>query len=1214
MLSPGLGTGMPLLDIAASFLAQQGIFPQPQGNNSVMDMMMLRSRNLDQHYIMKRALASSQMAARMGGINMDSPIYQALYPFAAMPDSPLWKVMAPMIGGNPVKAQMGLYADLNGQTLASLGRIGSTTALETDRLMDQLQGRFYRRADFGSYVNSTAPALRRAFGEAGFEQLSNDWSLSTLRNLEGVGATRVNRDMGRLLERSVSRIDKVRAADDLTDDEKSEEIENIRREATTAAESFLSSITSKEAQQKMGKSFAEALQSESPKEALKEFKQEWKEDVQDAFRIVERGIDFRTGKVPGSIDYRFTRGFNIEDLTGSFGAAASAGLIGRDFGLNIGKYTQTAGGALDAARGLFGRDLSGRDLTDEINKLIGIGSINLGNENDARKVEELLRNVKAMARVAGVSIESMKSIIGEAKVLASQNPNLPVGIGGFTASNIAIKAMGDTTAALSYMDPALARILGGPVGINSSRVNAMTQGLGEPVSQMLGALHYRAVQLGGQNSAAAKAIRDYAQNGDTSSIGLNEFLIKNAQSLHLRPDQALNFAKTNPLLGNLGLEQNPEIGQAGTNAFKTTLLREWDSYMGGTAGMGRELLNVALNPGTYSKSGQEMLADVQKRLPRVLTAAQKETLLKLQARAQQKEQNNEGLMTINEVVALAGMPDIRGTAKMGTLLGFDIEFAKQFNPRAKAAHQRIEESRKNTAKLDAFHAANLAELNAPLFQRLIQAGMDGRLEDGLTDEMRRLLGGSPDAPAYAEAIKNLQDAERLYEALPEGRLDAAGNLIGGASEKQLAEVFGKLFPSVDLSAVRSAEKVMGRDDLAKLARLQKAGETISRDLGSGGITTYGQLEEYLGRQTDSPAAMAAAVEARKYSADKKISRAELAKVAARIQQSTAGADTTAIIGKHLGKGVSQEVLTKGAQSLNAFDPSGNFTGSFSLQNLVEYGMKSIRFQSRSAASRKEGQTIVSQLEELRGEDINSAFKALEKMYKGEYDFSSSGLGRYTERINADVLMGIADAKSPAEAMSLAASALSQAGLGDAPADLVSAANQLRKFDSSHTLKGSKKISKEDIIRAAIASKTSRATELFLAPHEREAGETTWDQMVSSSEVTGKMQAKFSKIRKEILGGHGDFSLLLKKREESPQVRRQIDDILAEGEPESGPGAGASKQLFDRYFSQYEETAKNMRAADGKSASANPLAGLDIKGIISAISSLTSAVNSAAKNP
>jgi hypothetical protein len=79
----------------------------------------------------------------------------------------------------------------------------------------------------------------------------------------------------------------------------------------------------------MGKSFADALQSENTKDALKQFKGEWKSDIQDAFRIAERGVDFKTGKVPGSIDYRFTRGFNIEDITGAFGAAASSGLVGQ---------------------------------------------------------------------------------------------------------------------------------------------------------------------------------------------------------------------------------------------------------------------------------------------------------------------------------------------------------------------------------------------------------------------------------------------------------------------------------------------------------------------------------------------------------------------------------------------------------------------------------------------------------------------------------------------------------------------------------------------------------------------------------------------------------------------------------------------------------------------------------------------------------------------
>ncbi len=1212
MLSPGLGTGMPLLDIAASFIAQQGIFPQPQGNNSVMDMMMLRSRNLDQHYIMKRAMASSQLAARMGGINMDSPFYQALYPFAAMPDSPLWKVMSPLIGGNPVRAQMGLYADLNGQTLASLGRLGSTTALETDRMMDQLQGRFYRRADFGKYVNSTQQPLRAAFGDAGFERLSKDWSMDTIRGLEGVGVTRVNRDVGNLLESSLSRITRVREAKDVSDADKQTEIEKIRAQARTAADSFLSSVSSREAQQKMGKSFADALQSENAKDALKQFKTEWKEDVQDAFRIAERGVDFKTGRVPGAIDYRFTRGFNIEDITGSFGLAASAGMVGRNAGLNIGKYGESALGALDAARGLFGRDLSGRELTDEINKLVGIGNVNLADPGDARKLEEMLRNVKAMARVAGVSIESMKGVIDEAKMVAAQNPNLPLGIGGFTAANIATQAMGDTTAALTYMDPALARALGGAVGINAGRVAGLTQGLAEPTSRILGALHYHALQVGGENSAAAKAIRDYAQNGDTTSLGLNAFIQQIAPSLNMSPYHALNFAQTNPLAANLGLERNPELGRAGVTAMKTTLLREWDAYTGGTAGFGRELMTIAWNPKYLSMSEEEMMQDVQGRLNRPLTASQRTQLRNVRSRALAKSQNNEGLMSMTDILAVGGIQDPRGTARRMEQTGYSIEFTQDFNPRAKAAHRMIMESRKNSAKMEAFHAATLAEVNAPLLQRAFQAMLSGRVPDGGLGAVREILSGAPDVADFNSGLIQLTEAEKLYAGLPESRLDAAGNLISGASEAQIQEVLRKLYPGIDLTKLASAEKLAGRSTLRRVSAIQTAGEEIAKQLQSGDITTYSELEEYLGRQTKVPTAMLEAAAARRVDGSKTIGAKELAEIAARIQNGVSGSDTDTLLRSALGKGMSKQELLAASRTFGVIDPDGQFTSDLTARNVLEYGIKSARYRLRSAESKKEGLLLLNQIEGLGGSDEASAFTALQKMYSGVYDFSSSGLGKYTDKINADVLMAIADSDSRKERSALAQSALAQSGIKGSESELIAVAFKLRELDSEHTLRGSQPISRADLLRAAIASKGAKAQELLYTPYLREIGESTWEHMSMDAETTGVLQGKLSKISTEMLGGKRDFSLLSKQLRSTPETRAQLDAILEEGEKEGS--FGRSKELFDKYLSQYEEAEKAAKSSQDGGQATNPLAALDIKGVINAISSLTSAVNSAAKTP
>ncbi len=1186
-LSPGLGTDSMLLNWVAGMLAQQGIFPQPQGNNSVMDMLMIRNRNIDQHYIMKRALSSSQMASRMGGINMDSPFFQQLYPLLASPDSGLWRMMSPLIGGNPVRAQMGLYADLNGQTLASLGRLGSTTALETDRMMDQLQGRFYRRADFGRYVSSVEAPLRQSLGDAAFEKLNQNWSPATL---ERHGITRVNRSMGDLLESAITRVGQVNGNKELSDADRTTQIEKIRREAQITAESFLSTISNREAQQKMGKSFADALQSDNAKNALKEFKNEWKSDVQDAFKMIDRGSDFKAGRVPGSIDYRFTRGFNIEDITGAFGHAAAAGMIGRTTGLDIGKFSAQGMGVLDAARGLFGRDLTGRGLTEELNKLIGIGSVDLADAGQSGKLESLLRNVKAMARVAGVSVATMQEIIGEAKQLAAQNPNLPVGIGGFSASGIAIQAISDTTASLSYMDQGLARMLGGPVGITNGRVAGLVQALGEPVSRNLGALYYHAVQTGGAGSQTAQDILRYAGTGDTTSIGFNKFLQSISPSLNLLPHEALNFAQSNPLLANMGLELAPELARAGVGAMKTTMLREWDAYSGRTAGFGRELLSVGLNPKYLTMSESEIIADVQSRLDKPLSGKQRERLLAVVAKARQKEQSGDGLVSITDIMSVTAMPDPRGLAKSAVSLGYDMEFARDFNPRARAAHQRMEEARKNSAKMEAHHAAHLAELNAPMLQRIFQSGVNGTLLDGGTAEIRRLFGGGDSVAAYGIGMQALKDAEKLMGTRPD------------------EEVLGKLFPSLNLAELGAAEGVMGRSELRRVGGYFRASERITKTLASGGIVTYGDLEDFLGKQTSTPSVIAELASLKKHPRTQKVSKEELAAISRRLAQGISQSDVSSVLNKYKGRGVSEDVLRRAALGLNTFDPTGNYGGDYSARAVLDYSVSNLRFASRQDEANVRGLQLASEIDLLSGSDEQTNFQALQKMYQGQLDFGPSGLGRYTSKINADVLQQIANA-TPEAAVELARSAISQAGLSEEPAELITAARSLQQFDTEGLLTGSRRITTEDLLKAARASKFRKAREAFITPFYRDAGESAWQQMLADPALSGTMHSKLAKIQSEVLGGRQDFSVYSELSGKSPEIASRVAEILMEGET-----SGGGQKIFDRYLGQYEESRKSIDAGGTATVSSNPLASLDIKGIISAITSLTSAVTSAAKNP
>jgi hypothetical protein len=91
-------------------------------------------------------------------------------------------------------------------------------------------------------------------------------------------------------------------------------------------------------------------------------------------------------------------------------------------------------------------------------------------------------------------------------------------------------------------------------------------------------------------------------------------------------------------------------------------------------------------------------------------------------------------------------------------------------------------------------------------------------------------------------------------------------------------------------------------------------------------------------------------------------------------------------------------LKKAAKLLyGKFDPDGQFTGDINIRNLAQHGIQNLRFQSRTMDARAQGLLSTQQLEALRGSDETKNFQALQKMYAGEYDFSSAGLGKFTDR-------------------------------------------------------------------------------------------------------------------------------------------------------------------------------------------------------------------------
>lgn len=821
-LVPGFSSGNTIVDLIANIIMGQNVFPRPQGNSSIFDMMMLRSRNLDQHHIMKRALASSQLMQRMGGINMESPIYSNLYPLLAMPDSPVWKAMAPLIGGNPVKAQMGLYADLNGQTLGATGRIGSITAAETDRLMDTLQGKFYQQANFGKYVGQVEAPLKRVLGDEAFARISKAWTPETLRSFEADGVTAVNRDVGEILSTAAANIAKVTASSaDQT--KKTESIDTIKIQARQAALTFLTTVSGDEARNKMTTAFAKALDDTDVKVGATKFQESYPAEKQDAVRQIQRGIDIRAGRVPGDIDYSFTRGFNIEDLTGAYGMAARTGLISRKGGPDVAGFVSSSAGVLDAARGLFGNDLSGRELQKELSDLIGTGYVNMGDETQAGKLEDLLRGVKAMARVAGVEIESMKGIIDEAKALAARNPHLSLGLSGLEAMRMSTKVMSEVTAGMTYMDPREIRNLGGPVGMVSRGIAANVQAKAEPISQQLAALYHRAVITGGADSQVAKDILTYVNTGNTTQWGRDEFIGRIAPRLDMSPLQAMTFAQTSPLSSALGLQSEPKIAEAGLKAARTQFLFTNDIFMLAQAGVTNAALDIAYNTEAYEgMSDEAVLAKVQKTLSKPLTDPEKKRILDVRNAAKLKQEESGELLMLPDVQAALGAIDPTGIWADMQERGQQVNIIATYNPNARAAQDRIVKLRDQAAQTEKYLAKELAPLNAPIPQRLFQEMISGNLSTTGFQGLREILTGGPGIVTVQEELARKGRQQQVETTLPSKRLEAMGRIVEKVNAPEQRKILQEVLKLPELNKFSKATSV---SDLIKQITAPTSGVT-----------------------------------------------------------------------------------------------------------------------------------------------------------------------------------------------------------------------------------------------------------------------------------------------------------------------------------------------------------------------------------------------------
>ena len=441
-----------------------------------------------------------------------------------------------------------------------------------------------------------------------------------------------------------------------------------------------------------------------------------------------QGIEsrFYRGKDNDIIDYATTRGMRIEDVAQSLTQAAGMGLTGRLGGGGMkglaSGFTKSGLGAIDAARTVLGGN-SMDEVMGNLNKFIGSNSFDLTNESSSKELENLLRDVKSAARVAGTTVETIKAIIEEGNKIASSSPNLR-SLGGADIARMTTDAVVGGSALARTMGThggaSLLRMRGGTSGVVQSSLEAQLQSANEPITKGLAAL--RAVY--GEND---KQLNDYISNGHVSPWGyrtfLNDFAAKHNTSIFgiNSITQSTELASRGMLMGKPGAEgesQRKALQEVGARSAAQQYMEELDAATGG-----RIKESFLANLG---ESG-----DITSALTKSLAGTPDAGLASIFA--------DKG-MTVNNALGVKSILEFSGVK--------DSKFQKSFAAQTAAIKAQTE--------AEAEMSKAYGHLNAPVTEVMLQQILNGEVKSSGISALAKAWGVDENNSAISSTLRNIK--------------------------------------------------------------------------------------------------------------------------------------------------------------------------------------------------------------------------------------------------------------------------------------------------------------------------------------------------------------------------------------------------------------------------------------------------------------------------
>jgi hypothetical protein len=458
----GFNFGDPRVNILLNSFIGRDYMPRPESGQSQHEAFIQKERTRQINRLSSSQMMNNALFSTLGVTN--NPTLGALSRMQSVtgPDSQFNKLLSPIIGGNPIAATMHMYSSMAGaNVMGNYGGTASMSANQVSSTMKALTDRFYN-------VQSTeqVKAETKKNAQEFLSSFKDKPEILSSLGLTQAEQAAVNRGTFDVTDKSTSESIKKRYSDRL---EKAGELRTALKAISEAPEKEKRGATDnlaaqlkqefytsrekdpakkKEDQQKLDKQFKElysgGIMGFGSKLDMDKVKEKI-DQMPNKTKLEEFALQDFSSRYKG-INFANTRGYKVEDFESAFAKASELRMISGEELDDAGKpiidkrtgrvrkissqqamrnFMQggNAGEFMDAAKSLFGNKAGG-ELMEDVNKLLGKDSVNLGSKGDASKVSSFLRDFKSTARVAGVSLNAMFSIIESTNNLMRQNPQL----------------------------------------------------------------------------------------------------------------------------------------------------------------------------------------------------------------------------------------------------------------------------------------------------------------------------------------------------------------------------------------------------------------------------------------------------------------------------------------------------------------------------------------------------------------------------------------------------------------------------------------------------------------------------------------------------------------------------------------------------------------------------------------------------------------------